>query len=136
MSQENLDVAIAGLTAATTLPKPDYETVNRLYSPDHVLVPLPISVGHQFEGRGAEGFKDWREDIQDVLQPEHTLRGAVDVGADKVLAVFITRFTGPTSQVTAEQRTWVAMTVAGGKITRTELYGDPAEALEAVGLTE
>jgi ketosteroid isomerase-like protein len=136
MSQENLDLAVAGLTAATTLPKPDYATVNRLYAPDHVLVPLPIGVGHEDQGRGAKGFRDWWEDIEEALQPEHTLKGAVDVGADKVLAVFTTRFTGPTSQVTGEQRTWVAMTLAGGKITRTELYSDPAAALEAVSPSE
>lgn len=136
MSQENLDLAIAGLTAATTFPKPDYATVNRLYASGHVLVPLQMAPDHLGEGRGVRGFKDFRETLEATLQPESTLKGAVDVGADRVLAVLTIRFTGLASKVTAEQRIWIAMTLAGGTITRTELYGDSAAALEAVGLSE
>ena len=40
MSQENLDLVVRAMEAVLRRPKPDFETVNALYHPDHVLVPL------------------------------------------------------------------------------------------------
>jgi ketosteroid isomerase-like protein len=134
MSQENLDTVIRAMKAALARPEPDVAVVNELYAPDHVLVPS----GYMVEGevRGARGFRAWREETQDLLGAEHDLRGAVDVGPEKVLAVTTTRFKGSTSGVTSEERMWNVVTVIGGKITRTEAYRNPGEALEAVGLRE
>jgi ketosteroid isomerase-like protein len=42
----------------------------------------------------------------------------------------------PDFATAAEQRVWNVVTVAGGKIVRTEAYIDPATALEALGLSE
>lgn len=40
MSQENLDLVVRAIQAAIKKPKPDFETVDALYDPDHVLVSL------------------------------------------------------------------------------------------------
>jgi ketosteroid isomerase-like protein len=50
--------------------------------------------------------------------------------------VTTTRFEGSASGLTAEERLWSVVTLSQGKITRTEAFRDPAEALEAAGLRE
>jgi len=67
---------------------------------------------------------------------EGELRGAVDIGPDKVLVVTHTRFKGASSGIETEERTWVVVTVTEGKITRSDVYNDPIQALEATGLRE
>ena len=67
---------------------------------------------------------------------EGELKGAVDVGPDKVLVVTLTRFEGASSGIETEQRTWSVVTVIEGKITRTDVYNDPIQALEAAGVSE
>jgi ketosteroid isomerase-like protein len=135
MSQENLDLVMAGVQAALARPTPDYETVNRAYAPDHVLIPLGAGVLLE-EAHGAAGFRGWLTDTGDLLDAEHEMRGAVDLGPDKVLVVTTTRFKGAVSGVSAEQRSWAVVTVKDGKIARTELFANEADALEAVGLRE
>jgi ketosteroid isomerase-like protein len=60
----------------------------------------------------------------------------VDVARNKVLAVMTMRLHGSSSGANNEQRVWNVVTVRDGKITRTESYVDPREALEAVGISE
>ena len=134
MSQENLDLVMEGFRAALTKPEPDYAALNRIYASDHVLVPLGGSLDP--EGHGAEGYREWRARTEDLLGAEHEIRGAVDIGPDKVLAVADTRFTGASSGVSAEQRSWLVVTVRGGKIARTEAFSTDREALEAARLSE
>ena len=84
----------------------------------------------------AAGYRAWREETSDLLGATHELRVAVDVGRNTVLVVTTTRFEGSASGLTAEERLWSVVTLSQGKITRTEAFRDPAEALEAVGLPE
>jgi ketosteroid isomerase-like protein len=135
MSQENLELVTRAVQAALARPKPDFTTVNELYAPDHVFVPVGADMLER-EARGAGGFRAWREETQEFLGAEHDIQGAVDVAPDKVLVVTTTRFEGTASGFASEQRVWNLVTVAGGKITRTEAYADPARALEAAGLSE
>jgi ketosteroid isomerase-like protein len=121
--------------AALARPEPDFTTVNELYAPDHVLVPAGADMVER-EVRGARGFRAWREETQEFVGAEFDLRGAVDVGPEKVLVVVTIRYKGSASGVASEQRTWNVVTVTGGKITRTEAFVDPRKALEAVGLEE
>jgi ketosteroid isomerase-like protein len=134
MSQERLELVTRAMKAALARPEPDLATVNQLYASDHVFVP----VGHMIEGevRGAREYRAWREETDELLGSEHDLQGAVDIGTDKVLVVTTTRYKGTTSGLASEQRTWNVVTVAGGKITRTEAYSDSTAALEAAGLSE
>jgi ketosteroid isomerase-like protein len=136
MSQENLDLVIRAIQAALKQPKPDFETLNALYHPEHVLVPLTANVLGEGEAKGAAGYKQWLQQTDDAVHWEGELKGAVDVGPNKVLAVTLTRFEGASSGVETKQRTWSVITVAEGKVTRTDIYNDPIKALEAAGLSE
>jgi ketosteroid isomerase-like protein len=136
MSQENLDLVVRAVQAALKRPKPDFETVNALYHPDHVLVPLSANTLGEGEAKGAEGYKTWLRLTDDAVSWEGELRGAVDVGPDKVLVVTQTRFKGASSGIETEERTWTVVTVTEGKITRSDVYNDAIQALEAAGISE
>lgn len=134
MSQESLDLVVRAIKAATKQP-PDFETVNALYHPEHVFVPLEASALGGADATGAHGYRAWLERTGDVVEWEADLKGAIDVGPGKVIAVTANRFEGASSGVATEDRVWCVVTVTDGKITRTEAYLTPAKALEAA-LTE
>jgi ketosteroid isomerase-like protein len=136
MSQENLDLVVRAIQAASKRPDPDFKTVNALYHPDHVLVSLVANTLGEGEAKGAAGYKAWLKEIGDAVSWEGELKGAVDVGPSKVLAATVTRFKGASSGIQMEERTWCVVTVAEGLITRTEVYNDPIQALEAAGRRE
>jgi ketosteroid isomerase-like protein len=136
MSQENLDLVKRAVSAANARPRPDYETVNALYSPDHVLVPVEASKLGGEERVGGEGYRAWLEETGGTMPWEAELEGAVDLGPDKVLTVLSMHFRGASSGIDLEERIWMVQWISEGKITRTEAFLDPAEALEAAGLRE
>ena len=131
MSQENLQTAERAIRAATARPKPDYDTVNALYSEAHELVPAGAASGLEEEGRGIDGYRVWREGLESAGVVEHEFVSAVDVGPEKVLAVTVARLVGRTSGTPAEQRIWSVVTVRNGKITRTEAFTEARSALAA-----
>jgi ketosteroid isomerase-like protein len=131
MSRKNLDLVLRAIRAANRRPKPDFETVNALYHPDHVFVSATAKLG-EAAAKGARGYKAWLEANAAVMPFEWELDGAVDVAPDTVLAVTTIRLRGVTSGIETEQRLWSVITVTDGLITRSEVYTDPAEALEAV----
>lgn len=133
MSRENVELVIRGLGALAERPRPDFETVNELFHPDHVLLSIASGRLGEAERRGARGFRAWLEEQESVMPFQMEVEGAVDVAPDLVLAVLAVHFHGAASGFEAEQRTWNVVTVRDGKITRTESYLDPAEALEAIG---
>jgi ketosteroid isomerase-like protein len=138
MSQENLDLVVRGIQAASRRPEPDFDTVNALYHRDHVLVSLVANTLGEGEAKGAAGYKSWLQQIGDAVGWEGELKGAVDVGPHQVLVVTVTRFKGVSSGIGGiemEERTWCVVTVDEGQITRTEVYNSPDQALEAAGLS-
>ncbi|HYI37258.1 MAG TPA: nuclear transport factor 2 family protein [Thermoleophilaceae bacterium] len=72
-----------------------------------------------------DAFEAWREDIE----------GIRDAG-DRVCVVATQRGRGRESGIDIETRYAVVYEVQRGKIIGMALYAEPAEALEAVGLTE
>ena len=136
MSQENVELVMRALTAAVAHPKPDFATMNALFHEDHLLVgDLQRDLG-EAPVEGGAGYRAWFVESADVMSWETDVESAVDVGRETVLAVGMTRFTGATSGVRQERRVWLVVTLAEGKIVRTEVFFDPAQALEAVGLPE
>lgn len=131
MSQENLELAERAIRAATARPKPDYETVNALYSEAHELVPAGAASGVEEEGRGVDGYRAWRDGLESAGAIEHVFVSAVDLGPEKVLAVTVARLVGRTSGTPAEQRIWSVVTIRNRKITRTEAFTDARSALAA-----
>ena len=77
MSQQDVDLVMRVIRAAIRRPKPDFETVNALYHPDHVHVSVVAAkLGGEAETVGAAGFKAWLEDREAVLNWEAELEGA------------------------------------------------------------
>lgn len=133
MSQENLELAMKAIRATTARPKPDFATMNEVFHPDHTFVPILGQI-EEAEFRGGRGYQQFLREQAGSDAPmswESDFKGAVDVGNHKVLAVTDARYRGATSGVEIAQRTWVVMTVRDGRILRTEIYLDPAEALNA-----
>jgi ketosteroid isomerase-like protein len=136
MSQETLELVIRVVRAAAKRPKPDFKTINALVDPDHVLVSAMAAKFGEAEAVGARGYKAWLEEVEGVMPFEMELEGAVDIAPNQVLAITTVRARGVSSEADTEQRMWSLVTVTDGKLTRTEVYLDPAEALGAAGLSE
>jgi ketosteroid isomerase-like protein len=142
MSREDIELATRAIRAVAARPKPDFETMNEVFDPDHVYVPTTRAIDAE-EYRGGRGYQQFlREEGGNIgasdaalVWDEADLEGAIDVGNHKVIAVTAARFHGTGSGVEFEQRIWVVMTVRNGRICRSESYTDPTEALKA-GLSE
>jgi ketosteroid isomerase-like protein len=140
MSQEDLELVTRAVRAVNARPKPDFTTINEVFHPDHVFVPSVMQLeGETYQGaRGYQRFlrsTSGTETSDAPLSWEAELEGAVDVGNHKVIVVTSARYRGTASGVELEQRTWAVMTVRGGRVSRSEIYSDPTEALKA-GLSE
>jgi ketosteroid isomerase-like protein len=131
MSKEDLTVAMAAYTAATARPKPDFETVNRLFDPEHILVPLTAQIDTR-DFQGASAFVEF----PDLADWTGSIEGAVDFGRGRVVLVTQGEYRGSSSGASLPMRSWIVATLRGGKVLRTELYIDPVKALEAAGLRE
>src|SRR6266550_6507645 len=135
MSQENVELVRSALQAGAKRPEPDFDTINALYDPDHVFVPATGTLGRT-AAKGASGYKAWLEESKQTMPWTMEFEGAVEIATRTVLAETTMQFRGGSSEIEIEQRLWLVVTVANGKITRTEAYLDPAEALKAAGLSE
>ena len=133
MSRENIEVVVRALGAAVKRPTPDFDTMNALFHEDHKWVPVTSSMLGEASAEGARGYKDWSQQVASLMPFESEIDGAVDLGPATVLVATTNRFRGVSSGADVEQRFWLVVTIAEGKLTSTEAYADPAEALEAVG---
>ena len=136
MSRENVDIARRALQASNRTPRPDFDTVNALYHPDHVLVAAISDVeGRSY--RGAEGFRDYLHEMNEAWGArEARVERVEEIDADRVLAVGV--FSGRSQRARVPQEAPFAnvMTIREGKVVRTENYGSVEKALEAVGRRE
>lgn len=139
-----MELVTRALRAVFARPEPGFATMNEVFDPNHVFVPLnTIDTGEVHGGLG------WQTFLREQVQAGHSgrageastsweadLQGAVDVGPDQVLCVLALRVRGSASGVDIAQRTWVVATVRGGRVSRTEHYSNPVEALKAAGPSE
>ena len=77
-------------------------------------------------------MRTWTEDFDWSIELEQ----AIDVGDDRVVVRTHQRAIGKGSGVPVELQMGGLWTVEGGLVTRAENFFDPAEALEAAGLSE
>lgn len=137
MSQGEVELVTRAFKAVNKRPKPDFATINEVFHSDHVFVPAVtrLESGEYHGARGYQQFlreqSDYRESSDAPLSSVSDFGGAIDVGNHKVIAVSTTRFRGTASGAEVEQRIWAVMTVHDGRISRTEIYTDPTEALKA-----
>jgi ketosteroid isomerase-like protein len=136
MSQENVEIARAAIEAVLRRPKPDYETMNALFHPNHEYLSfLEMGLGGGSR-RGAQGYREWLTSTVETVEWEATLAEVTEIDHERVLAVVPTKIRGRRSGAETEQRMAAVVTVREGKVVRTEAYGSPEEALEAAGLSE
>jgi ketosteroid isomerase-like protein len=136
MPEENVEIVRRATEAAVRRPKPDVETMNALYHPDHEFV----SLLERLEGgvaEGARGYRDWLAENDEAWERwEISIERLESLDDERVLLE--TRFVGLSKRVRmpVEQSTAAMVTVRHGKIVRSELYADREQALEAAGLGE
>ena len=137
MSQENVEIARRACEAAWRRPKPDFDTLNALAHPDHEM----FTVQSLVEGggySGAQGFREWLVSWGEMFgeEWESSVEEARAVDDERVLVTGWIKARGSGGGVPVEQRFWVVMTVRSRKVTRSEVYTDRNQALEAAGLSE
>ncbi len=135
MSEENVQIVRAAIEAAIRRPEPDFATVNALFHPDHEYVSR-LEVLEGGSRRGAPGYRAWLRDAAETIAWESRLEEVTPIDEDRCLAITPTRIRGKQSGIAFEERFGALITVRDGKVTRTELYGSPTEALKAADLPE
>ena len=109
--------------------------IPEIFDPNVHIVWLSV-VGGVSETVGLEGMsqamKDWMESWEQVTTAAEQL---IDAG-DQVVVIAEWRGRGKTSGVFTTWRYGSVYTLRGGKVTRIDSFTDPAEAFEAVGLSE
>ena len=132
MSRDNIGLVLRATEAVYRRPKPDFETINELFWPDHVLVSAWTTAFGEPEATGASGFRSWFRETERSMPWTGRIDGCVDLGDDEVLLVATLEVAGATSGIGGELRIWCIHTVREGKIVRTETYTNPREAIAAV----
>jgi ketosteroid isomerase-like protein len=135
MSRENVEIVRRAM-AATSRQELDWETVNAVYHPDHVLVPITAGLGDG-EVKGAAGAEEWIEKQRSAGEWDSELHGVLDMGPNVVMAEISLHFRGLASGASGEQHMWLVMELKGGKIMQTLAFTRPQEAaLEAARLSQ
>jgi ketosteroid isomerase-like protein len=132
MSQENVEI-VRGAFA-------EFERGNfwipEIFDPSIRIVWLPGPFGGDVETVGLEGMsrmmKDWMESWEQVTTVAEQV---IDAG-DQVVVVAEWRGRGKRSGVFTKWRYGSVYTLRDGKVISIDSFTDPAEALEAVGLSE
>ena len=130
MAQDNIgEIARRAYEAGTRRPRPDFETVNALYHPDHELV-TPLSRLEGTSYRGAEGFREWLgsrpEDWEELTFRVDDVR-VIDEERVLLAVTFVGR--GRRGGVEVEQEQGMIVTVRDGRVVRTDAYTSVDEAL-------
>jgi ketosteroid isomerase-like protein len=132
MSQENVEVVRAVFEAWN---RRDFEAGLRFIAPDiefHLIGGFADLLG---DVKGRDGvLRIWREMAQTV-GGRMDVDDAVDLG-DQVVVTFTLNGTGAESGVPVKMQNGYVCTFRDGKVSRVDAYYDPAEALEAAGLSE
>ena len=136
MSHENVEIVRRAFEAVCRRPRPDFETINTVYSLDHEFVPLI----RRIEGgvaEGGRGFRDWLSELDESWEGwEIKLAKVRGIDADRVLVDTVFTGLSKRGRVPVQHASTALVSVREGKIVRTELYSSVEQALEAVGLAE
>jgi ketosteroid isomerase-like protein len=135
MSQENVEAILQGFEAINrqdvdafvAYASPDVEWVDAVFWSEPVRV-----------YRGRAELREWFERV--VVEPWESIHVEVDeiieAAPDRVVTGGLLTARGRGSGVDTRVRGWSVYWVAGGKITKRQVFLDRDEALEAAGLSE
>jgi ketosteroid isomerase-like protein len=132
MSQENVEIIERALAA---LGREDWEAALAHLSPEAEIHDHDIPDADVY--RGLPGFltwiSHWGESWETWTVEDLEVRAA---GADQAVALFRMVATGRGSGVKVDTPNGVVCTFDRGQLVRVDYFGDPRDALEAVGLSE
>jgi ketosteroid isomerase-like protein len=140
MSQENVEIVRRGFEAfqaglAADNPAAAFDA--GLTPPDAEWIMPPSTPGFRQVYKGRDEFLDflstWTEDFEDF---SIELERLIDAGDDRVVGLFHQRGIGKGSGAPVEVHTALVYELQNGQVVRMWVYLDPAEALEAAGLSE
>jgi ketosteroid isomerase-like protein len=139
MSEENVEVVrrlFAAFQAAWDRDDPGAMFDSGAVAADAEWIPFRGFPGPQ-SYRGRDGFiefwRTWTEDFEDWSV---ALERLVDAGDDRVVVLLHQTATGKESGVPVELHFGQVHDLEAGRVVRMRNYDDPAEALEAAGLSE
>jgi ketosteroid isomerase-like protein len=135
MSQENVEIVRRAWEAAASRP-PDFQTVNTLYHPDHVLQ-SDFGAIEARTYRGATGYAQALADMNEAWDEwTQEIDELIDAGPQSVVIAARLVARGKRSTTPVERRYGVVVSLRGGKIISTQAFLSVPEALEAAGLSE
>jgi ketosteroid isomerase-like protein len=109
--------------------------VDRFLAPDFTLVQAPSAV-EQGTLHGLDGFVTFMEGGREMWAGARLdADELIDVGDDRVVVIGAFRARGRASGAEVKQANGTVWTVRDAKVARIQAFQDPAEALEAAGLS-
>jgi ketosteroid isomerase-like protein len=131
-----VEITRRAVEAANRRPKPDFDVINALFDPNHVLVAQLSGVeGEAFHG--ARGFREWLTNMDQAFEWLGTqLERVTEIDDHRVLVVQTLTVRSRKAGVPMEGDVAAIMTLRDGKIVRTENYPSVEQALQAVELSE
>ena len=135
MSRDNIDLIVRVTEAVYHRPKPDFDTINALVDPEHVLFSAWTTAFGGPEVKGARGFQNWMRETDGAMPWSGQIDGVIDLGPEMVLLAATLTVEGAASRIEGEIRIWCVHTLRNGKLVRTETYTNPREAIEAAVAT-
>jgi ketosteroid isomerase-like protein len=133
MSQENIEAFRAYIEAIN---EDDPDAVFDVCDPEVEFHEDPKFPDAQvYRGRD-EIERNYREFTASFEYYRYEIEDLRDAGGDKVMAVLRERARGKASGLTVDRRSGWVTTFRNEKVLRFEIYLDPADALQAVGLRE
>ena len=132
MTRENVEIVWRAIAAATARP-PDFETVNELYHPEHVL-----TSDWGVEGRvyhGAQGFAEAIADLDAAWQEWHQdVEQVLDAGDRGVVVLVRLKARGRDSGAPVDQAWAMVITLRDGKLASSRTFLDRDQALRFAGV--
>ena len=136
MSQENVEVARRLFEAAG---RRDTDALLEIYDP-YIVWDASRTQRGAITGKVVQGREDllrWLREWYEVWETmDDVLEELIDAGQQRVVSIMTQRGRGKASGVKVENSLGAVWTVQDGKVIRAVWFPSPAQALEAVGLSE
>ena len=132
MTRENVEIVWRAIAAATARP-PDFEAVNELYHPDHVLTSDWGVEGKLYHG--AQGFAEAMADLDAAWQEWHQeVEQVLDAGDRGVVVLARLKARGRESGAPVDQAWAMVITLRDGKLASSRTFLDRDQALRFAGV--
>jgi hypothetical protein len=135
MSQENVEIVRRAWKAALEDP-PDWETLDYLVDPRHRAITLVGQVEGADEALGVAGWRQFRDRMNQAGEWSLDIEKVYAAPDDRVVVLGRFQLRGDRSGAQIDAARGIVQTLDQGRLTQTEVFPTPAEALQAAGLWE